>query len=130
MSTTKINGGTQIQSATITDTQIASAAAIATTKLADSANFILRTGAVPFTADQSHGGHLITNLGDAVSAQDAVNLRTLQLYAQGLAQKPTARAATTAALPTNVYSNGTSGVGATLTGSSNGALAAQDGVTL
>jgi hypothetical protein len=44
--------------------------------------------------------------------------------------KPTARAATTAALPANTYANGTAGVGATLTGNSNGALAAQDGVTL
>lgn len=44
--------------------------------------------------------------------------------------KPTARVATTAALPANTYANGTAGVGATLTGNSNGALAAQDGVTL
>ena len=37
--------------------------------------------------------------------------------------------ATTTALPANSYANGTAGVGATLTGSSNGALAAIDGVT-
>lgn len=36
---------------------------------------------------------------------------------------------TTAALPANTYNNGTAGVGATLTGNSNGALPAQDGVT-
>lgn len=41
-----------------------------------------------------------------------------------------ARAATTAALPANTYANGTAGVGATLTADANGALAAQDGVTL
>jgi hypothetical protein len=40
------------------------------------------------------------------------------------------RAKTTAALAANTYSNGASGVGATLTGNANGALAAQDGVTL
>lgn len=40
------------------------------------------------------------------------------------------RAKTAAALPANTYSNGSSGVGATLTGNGNGALAAQDGVTL
>lgn len=40
------------------------------------------------------------------------------------------RAATTTTLPTNTYANGTAGVGATLTGNSNGALSAQDGVTL
>jgi hypothetical protein len=39
-------------------------------------------------------------------------------------------AVTTAALPSCVYANGTNGVGATLTGSANGALSAQDGVTL
>lgn len=40
------------------------------------------------------------------------------------------RAGTTAALPTVTYSNGASGVGATLTATANGALPAQDGVTL
>ena len=49
---------------------------------------------------------------------------------QGLTPKPTARARTTAALPTNTYNNGTSGVGATLTANSNGALPNQDGVSL
>jgi len=44
--------------------------------------------------------------------------------------KKTVRAKTTAALPANSYSNGIDGVGATLTGTSNGALSAQDGVTL
>lgn len=42
----------------------------------------------------------------------------------------TCRAATTAALPANTYANGASGVGATLTGDVNGALPAQDGVSL
>lgn len=38
--------------------------------------------------------------------------------------------ATTAALPANTYNNGVAGVGATLTGNANGALPAQDGITL
>lgn len=41
---------------------------------------------------------------------------------QGLQIKPTAQWATTTALPTNTYANGTSGVGATLTATANGAL--------
>jgi hypothetical protein len=41
-----------------------------------------------------------------------------------------ARASTTAALPAVTYANGTLGVGATLTADANGALPAQDGVTL
>jgi hypothetical protein len=47
-----------------------------------------------------------------------------------LPTKPNCRAGTTGALAANTYANGTSGVGATLTGNSNAALAAQDGVTL
>lgn len=43
---------------------------------------------------------------------------------------PSVRCATTAALPACTYANGSSGVGATLTGNANGALSAQDGVTL
>ena len=50
--------------------------------------------------------------------------------AQGLDPKESCRASTTAALPACTYDNGTSGVGATLTENANGALPAQDGVTL
>ena len=50
--------------------------------------------------------------------------------AQGLDSKNSCRAMTTSALPSCTYDNGTSGVGATLTGSVNGTLADQDGVTL
>lgn len=44
-------------------------------------------------------------------------------------KSPAVRIRTATALPANAYANGTGGVGATLTGSSNGALSAQDGVT-
>lgn len=44
--------------------------------------------------------------------------------------KNSVRAATTAALPAVTYNNGLSGVGATLTATANGALPAQDGVSL
>lgn len=50
--------------------------------------------------------------------------------ATGFAWKTKVQAATTTTLPANTYNNGTAGVGATLTGNANGALAAQDGVTL
>jgi hypothetical protein len=50
--------------------------------------------------------------------------------AAGLTWKQPVRAKTTGALAANTYANGTSGVGATLTANANGALAAQDGVTL
>ena len=50
--------------------------------------------------------------------------------ANGLSTKVASRAATTAALAACTYANGTAGVGATLTADANGALAAQDGITL
>lgn len=43
---------------------------------------------------------------------------------------PPAQLATTAALPANTYNNGSSGVGATLTANSNGALSTIDGISL
>jgi hypothetical protein len=49
---------------------------------------------------------------------------------RGSSEKPSVKASTTAALPACTYANGTAGVGATLTGNSNGALAVQDGITL
>lgn len=50
--------------------------------------------------------------------------------AAGINNKGNVTAATTAGLPSYTYSNGTSGVGATITASANGALASQDGITL
>lgn len=67
----------------------------------------------------------------AIAAEVAARTAAIASAINGLAWKPTpARARTTAALAANTYANGSSGVGATLTGNSNGALAAQDGVTL
>jgi hypothetical protein len=48
----------------------------------------------------------------------------------GLSWKLPARTKTAAALPANIYANGASGVGATLTGAANGALPVQGGVAL
>ena len=61
---------------------------------------------------------------------DYATISYVDAVAQGLNPKDAVRAATTAALPAATYSNGTAGVGATLTGTSNGAFAAQDGITL
>lgn len=67
--------------------------------------------------------------GDAVSALNPITKQQFDTLISGFGTKY-ARARTTGALPANTYNNGTSGVGATLTGNSNGALPAQDGVTL
>ena len=72
----------------------------------------------------------VTNLANGTSSGDAVNFGQLQAVAQGRDFKDSVRAKTATALPANTYNNGASGVGATITGNANGALPAQDGVTL
>lgn len=76
----------------------------------------------------------LTNLTSGSADSDAANVgqmnTAINSAVTALDWKNSARAATTAALPACTYANGTSGVGATLTANSNGALAAQDGITL
>ena len=76
------------------------------------------------------GNAKITNLGVPTNGTDAATKSYVDSVVSGLTLKDPARAATTGALPAATYNNGTSGVGATLTGDSNGALSAQDGITL
>ncbi len=108
----------------IVNADIAAAAAIATSKLADGTLFIKSDGTVPFGADQSHGGFKITSLGDPSAATDGANKRYVDSVASGLDVKQSVRASTTAALPSNTRT------GNVLTATANGALSAQDGVTL
>lgn len=130
MASTQINGGTQIQAGTITNAQIAPAAAISSSKLADGSNFLKKDGSVVPTADLPIGGFKLTGVADPINPQDAATKNYVDAARQGLDMKASVRAATTAALPANTYANGAAGAGATLTGNSNAALAAQDGVTL
>jgi len=103
MASTQIDGGKQIRAATITNAEIAAAAAIATSKLADSANFILRGGSVAFTADQSMGGFKLTNLGAPTADSDAARKQDVDAAKQGLDIKDSCRVATTEALPANTF---------------------------
>lgn len=81
---------------------------------------------VEFPSLPLFGGSPIATQGFVASeVADAIAVAT-----EGLLPKDAVRASTTAALPACTYDNGASGVGATLTGDANGALAAQDGVTL
>jgi hypothetical protein len=65
---------------------------------------------------------------DAITATSQAAVATAA--AAGIKYKGSVRAATTTTLPACTYANGTAGVGATLTGNANGALSAQDGITL
>lgn len=69
----------------------------------------------------------LTTLADPSGAQDAATKNYVDLAIQGTPTKPAAKYATTASLPTNTYANGASGVGATLTATTNAALPSQDG---
>jgi hypothetical protein len=71
----------------------------------------------------------ITLHADPTQAMHAATKQYVDETAEGLQTKPAVEIATTANLSAN-YSNGTSGAGATLTATSNGAFPTIDGVTL
>ena len=71
----------------------------------------------------------ITNVNNPTLATDAATKAYVDAVATGLTVKASVQAATTAALASNTYNNGTAGVGATLTATANGPIAAIDGYT-
>lgn len=77
-------GEKELKDGIITNAKVKAAAGIATSKLADALNFILRTGAVAFTADQPMGGFKITGLGNGASAGDAINKSQLDAAIAGV----------------------------------------------
>jgi hypothetical protein len=64
----------------------------------------------------------INNLATPVQDQDAATKAYVDTVAQGLDAKASVHSATYVALPAYTYNNGTSGVGATLTGTATGTL--------
>lgn len=95
MPVTKIKKS-QLDALTIIDSDIDASAAIASSKLADGANFVKKDGSVAFTANQSLGGFKVTNIGTPTSNSDAATKAYVDSVAQGLSVKTAVRAATTA----------------------------------
>ncbi len=89
----------QIADSAITDAKVAAGANIASSKLADGANFIKKDGSVAFTGAQSMGGNGITNLATPSGNNDAANKGYVDSQVAGLNSifdsKPSAKAATT-----------------------------------
>lgn len=89
----------QIADGAINDAKVAAGANIASSKLADGANFIKKDGTVAFTGSQSMGGNPITNLATPSGNNDAANKSYVDTAVANLNSvfdtKPSARAATT-----------------------------------
>lgn len=87
-------------------------------------------GIKTFSAGLDVNSNKITSLAAPTLATDAANKSYVDNLVNGLNWKTVVRSATTTSLPSYIYNNGSSGVGATITGVSVGGLPAQDGVTL
>lgn len=74
-------------------------------------------------------GGSITGMPTPSAASDVANKSYVDAIAAGIQIKATATVATTAALPTNIYSNGASGVGATIAIVATGTLTVDGRVT-
>lgn len=80
-------------------------------------------------ADFDLASHKLTSVTDPVSPQDAATMGWVLNQINALDAKDAVAYCSTSALPANTYANGTAGVGATITSTTNGPLLI-DGVTL
>lgn len=76
--------GRQIKDSAIDNSKIAAGAAIASSKLADGANFVKKDGSVAFTGSVSLGNQTITSLGTPSNATDAANKSYVDTQISGL----------------------------------------------
>jgi hypothetical protein len=95
MAITKIKKS-QLDDLALVNADISPSAAIASSKLADGANFLKKDGSVAFTAAQSMGGFKLTNVGTPTATTDAATKAYVDSVAQGLSVKTAVRVATTA----------------------------------
>ena len=109
----------QIADGAINDAKVAAGANIASSKLADGANFTKKDGSVAFTGNQSMGGNLLTNVATPSVGTDAANKNYIDTAISNLNSlfdaKGSARVATTAnGTLASAYANGQSVDGVTL----------------
>lgn len=104
MTQTQINGGTQIQSGTITTTQLSSSAGITDGQLADS--YLLADGSRALTGNLKGGGKVANNFADPSAATDLATKGYVDAATQGISSKFSATAATTG-VETYTISTGT-----------------------
>lgn len=102
MACTKLNGA-QIADATITDTQISTTAAIATSKLFAGAEFLQRNGTVAMTGNLNANSNKVVALADPTTGTDAATKAYVDALLQGLATKEPVRSVST----TNLVLSGT-----------------------
>lgn len=128
--------GKFLQDSTVTDLKIRlrNNLALRARNSADTADVeilkVSNTDLLTVLREMSMNGAKIIDLADPTAPTDAANKKYVDAVVSGLSDpKDAVRLATTSALPASTYNNGTAGVGATLTGDSNGALPAIDGVT-
>ena len=95
----------------------------------DASNVVVQQsyGAITATSAALTTGTISTT---PVNNTDIVNKQYADAIASGIHFHEAVALATTAALPANTYNNGTSGVGATLTGNANGALSVDSTLTI
>jgi len=114
-----VSGNIQSNANVITDYILGKSTSVTITAAAGNNNIDLRpTG----TGTVDVGNFRITSLATPTQATDAATKDYVDTAAQGLDPKASVHLATVTALPSYTYNNGTAGVGATITGNSNGIL--------
>jgi hypothetical protein len=124
-----ITGGNLITAAAVSAASVSASGNVIggnvnTNTIVGTATTIKSTGALNLSAtgNITVNSTYINGVLDPVQNQDVATKNYVDTVAQGLDSKASVHTATTAALPAYTYNNGTSGVGATLTGTATGTL--------
>ena len=124
VATANVSGGNLVTGGMVSATGNVIGGNVVTNSLVGTGLTLTSTGSLTLspTANVVLTSGYITGLSDPVQNSDAANKGYVDSVAQGLDPKASVSYASAAALPAYTYNNGTSGVGATITATSNGAL--------